>query len=172
MPILPLVEQKQMNADTIISPVVEMPETRKLSAATPGKSPIDNPSRYNPNANISPGVEQAMGQFSQEVSPAATGNIIRSYPPPQMVYKGHQTVQKSNYANFNMDNFTGRTYPGIQDPAKARGVYMNGLQIPNQPYNNGNVQAPANRYPMTPISAVGQGQQPFLTSSPVDTTPY
>lgn len=172
MPILPLVEQKQMNADTIISPVVEMPESRKLSV-TPGKSPIDNPSRYNPNANISPGVDQTLSQFPDAVSSAAAGNIIHSYPPPQMMYKGHQSVQKSNYGNFNMDgNFTGRTYPGIQDPAK-RGVYMNGLQIPtNQPYNNGSVPNSANRYPMTPISAVGQGQQPFLTSSPVDTTPY
>lgn len=168
MPILPLVEQKQMNADTIISPVVEMPESRKLSV-TPSRSPVDNPSRYNPNSTLAPGIDPSFGQY-----PDATSH---TYPPPQLVpYKnqGQVQAQKSSYAGYTVENvpsYTGRTYPGLQEPAKARGAYVNSLQIPSQPYLNGSMQNGANRFPMTPVSAIGQ-QQGVFTSSPVDTTPF
>ncbi|KAF2109429.1 hypothetical protein BDV96DRAFT_235818 [Lophiotrema nucula] len=174
MPILPLVEQKQMNADTIISPVVEIPESRKITG-TPSKSPVDNPSRYNPNANISAALDPSFGHLNQDTSGAVASNVMHTYPPPQMMYNNQQPVQKSNYANYVANNggkIPGGTYPQVQDPSKARGVYVNGLQIPNQPYHNGNMQGGPNRFPMTPISAIGQGNQGFLTSSPVDTTPF
>lgn len=177
MPILPLVEQKLMNADTIISPVVEMPESHKLSA-TPSRSPVDNPSRYNPNANstFAPGIDPSFGQFPQDMSPSGVAsNVMHTYPPPQMMAFKNQPPgqQKNNYTNYAMDNtqnYPGRTYPGLQEPTKVRGAYVNGLQIPNQPYHNGGIQNGPNRFPMTPVSAIGQ--QPVFTSSPVDTTPY
>lgn len=175
MPILPLVEQKQMNADTIISPVVEMPETRKLST-TPNRSPVDNPSRYNPNSTLAPGIDPSFGQYSPDASSGAASSVMHTYPPPQMVaYKNQQPVQKASYANYaaeNMQNYSGRTYPGLQEPVKARGAYVNNLQIPNQPYLNGNIQNGPSRFPMTPVSAIGQQQQSPFTTSPVDTTPY
>lgn len=178
MPILPLVEQKQMNADTIISPVVEMPEARKLSV-TPSKSPIENPSRYNPNANstLAPGIDPSFSQFPQDTSAGgAASNVMHTYPPPQLMqYKTQQPAQKANYGNYgveNAQNYSGQTYPGLQEPPKARGAYVNGLQIPNQPYLNGNMQNGPNRYPMTPVSAIAQQHQAVFTSSPVDTTPF
>ncbi|KAF2874922.1 hypothetical protein BDV95DRAFT_603704 [Massariosphaeria phaeospora] len=176
MPILPLVEQKQMNADTIISPVVEMPETRKLSA-TPTKSPVENPSRYNPNSTLAPGIDPSFGQFPQDAtsSGVASNNAMHTYPPPQMVaYKNQSPMAKSNYANYGLDNtqnFVGRTYPGLQEAPKARGAYVNGLHIPNQAYINGNMHAGTNYFPMTPVSAIAQ-QQAVFTTSPVDTTPF
>ncbi|ORX95303.1 hypothetical protein BCR34DRAFT_199602, partial [Clohesyomyces aquaticus] len=175
MPILPLVEAKQMNADTIISPVVEMPESRKLSV-TPNRSPVDNPSRYIPNntSTLAPGIDPSFGQFPPETSPStATSNVMHTYPPPQLVaYRNQQAPAKTNYGNFvdNGQNY-GRSYPGLQEPPKNRGAYVNGLQIPNQPYHNGSIQNGPNRYPMTPVSAIGQ-QQAVFTTSPVDTTPY
>jgi hypothetical protein len=181
MPILPLVEQKQMSADTIISPVVEMPESRKLST-TPNRSPIDNPSRYNPIANttLAPGIDPSFGHFPQDSSSTgAASSVMHTYPPPQMVnFKNHQQpVQKTPYANYGLDgtqSYSGQTYPGLQEPAKARGPYINGLQIPNQPYVNGNIQNGPSRYPMTPSSAIGQQQQQqaVFTSSPVDSNSY
>lgn len=182
MPILPLVEQKQMNADTIISPVVEMPESRKLSA-TPGRSPIDNPSRYIPNTNstLAPGIDpSSFGQIPQDPSSSSVAsNVMHTYPPPQMMnYKTQQPAQKMGYNNYGMDNtqnYSGQTYPGLQEPPKARGAYangLNGLHIPNQPFVNGNMHSGPNRFPMTPVSAIAQQHPAVFTSSPVDTTPF
>ncbi|KAF2462998.1 uncharacterized protein BDR25DRAFT_397354 [Lindgomyces ingoldianus] len=178
MPILPLVEQKQMNADTVISPVVEMSESRKLSV-TPSRSPIDNPSRYMPNNNstLAPGIDPSFGQFPPDNSSSTVApNVMHTYPPPQLVaYRNQPGPQKGNYTNFvpeDSQSYAVRSYPGLQEPPKARGAYVNGLQIPSQPYHNGNIQNGPNRYPMTPISAIGQQQQAVFTTSPVDTTPY
>jgi hypothetical protein len=166
MPILTLVEQKQLNADSIISPVVEMPESRKLSM-TPNRSPIDNnPSRYNPSSTLAPGIDP-YGQYPQDSKPAEASNAMQTYPPPQMVpYKGHQAAQVNGYANYAVNNgqtYPSQTYPGLQQPPKPHNGYANGLQIPNQSYPNG-------QYGMTPISTVQQQQQSMYIESPVETT--
>ena len=181
MPILPLVEQKQMNADTIISPVVEIPESRKLSV-TPNRSPIDNPSRYNPNANttLAPGIDPSFGHYPQDPNSAgAMSNVMHTYPPPQMLnFKGNpQVVPSNNYTSYGMNapqSYSGQTYPGLQESVKGSGPYnMNGLQISAQPYLNGNIQNGPNRgYPMTPVSALPQQQPSIFTSSPVDSATY
>lgn len=174
MPILPLVDQKQISSDTVISPVIEMPETRKLSA-TPKRSPVDNPSRYNPNSTLAPGIDPSYSQYPSD-SPGAATNAMHTYPPPQMVaYKNApEPIPNGNYANYSMQNshnYSGRTYPGLQEPAKARGAYVNNLHIPNQPYLNGNLQNGVSRFPMTPVSAVGQ-QPAMFSTSPVDAPPF
>ena len=85
MLILPLLERTQFSADTIISPVVELPESRKLSA-TPGKSPIENPSRYNPNTTLVPGIDPSFGQFPQDPSSSdIASDAMHTYQPPQMM---------------------------------------------------------------------------------------
>jgi hypothetical protein len=166
MPILTLVEQKQLNADSIISPVVEMPESRKLSA-TPGRSPIDNPSRYVPTSTLAPGIDP-YGHYPQDSKPETAANVMQTYPPPQMVpYKGPQSAQVNGYANYAVNNgqsYPSQTYPGLQQPPKPQNGYVNGLQIPTQPYSNG-------QYGMTPVSAVQQ-QQAMYTDSPVETTAF
>lgn len=174
MPILPLVEKKQMNADTIISPVVEMPENRKLSV-TPNRSPIDNPSRYNPTSTLAPGIDPSFGQYpSAAATNTGTSGAMHTYPPPQMLpYKADGQTQNSSYTNFaneNVQGFGGRTYPGLQEPAKGRNSYVNNLQIPNQQFLNGSMQNGANRVPMTPASSIGQ--QSIFTDSPIDSGPY
>jgi hypothetical protein len=166
MPILTLVEQKQLNADSIISPVVEMPESRKLSI-TPGRSPIDNnPSRYNPTSTLAPGIDP-YGQYPQDAKPEIASTTMHTYPPPQMVpYKSSQPAQVNGYANYAVNNnqaYPSQTYPGLQQPPKPHNGYVNGLQIPNQPYVNG-------QYGMAPVSAVQQ--QALYTDSPVDTTAF
>jgi hypothetical protein len=165
MPILTLVEQKQLNADSIISPVVEMPESRKLSI-TPNRSPVDNPSRYNPSSTLAPGIDP-YGQLPQDAEPDATSNTMHTYPPPQMVpYKNQQPAQLNGFANYAVNtgqNYPNQTYPGLQQPPKPHSGYMNGLQIPNQTFPNG-------QYGMAPVSAVQQ--QAMYTDSPVDTTAF
>jgi hypothetical protein len=169
MPILTLVEQKQLNADSIISPVVEMPEARKHSI-TPGRSPLDNPSRYNPSSTLAPGIDP-YGQFPQDAKSEVASSVMHTYPPPQMVpYKSPQPVQVNGYANYAVNNsqtYPSQTYPGLQQPPKPHNGYLNGLQIPNQPYANG-------QYGMTPVSAVQQQQQQqtMYTDSPVDTSAF
>ncbi|KAH7076764.1 hypothetical protein BKA63DRAFT_289326 [Paraphoma chrysanthemicola] len=165
MPILPLVEQKQLNADSIISPVVELPENRKLSI-TPNRSPVDNPSRYNPSSTLAPGIDP-YSHLPQDAKPDTASNAMHTYPPPQMVpYKNQQPTQPNGFANFAVNNgqvFTNQTYPGLQQPPKPHNGYMHGLQIPNQAFPNG-------QYGMTPVSAVQQ--QAMYTDSPVDTTAF
>ncbi|KAF2634641.1 hypothetical protein P280DRAFT_413317 [Massarina eburnea CBS 473.64] len=184
MPILPLVEQKQMSADTIISPVVEIADKGRLSA-TPNRSPIDNPSRYNPNAStLAPGIDPSHTSFGKYTSdPSQSGvavasNMMHTYPPPQMVASPQtNSAYINNYTNSATENgqqvYNGRTtYPGL-DPSKTKGTYVNNLQIPShQSFMNGNM---ANRFPITPVSAVPpqmQQQQGVFTDSPVDATPY
>lgn len=171
MPILPLVENKQLNADSIISPVVEIPESRKLSA-TPNRSPIDNPSRYNPNSTLAPGIDPS-GLYPHDPKPEMASNVMHTYPPPQMVpYKNPQQTQMNGYANYgaqNGHNYANQTYPGLQEPPKPRSGYGNGLQIPNQGFHAGNMQNGMTQYGMSPVSTVQQ-QQSLYTDSPVDTT--
>lgn len=168
MPILTLVEQKQLNADSIISPVVEMPESRKLSM-TPNRSPIDNnPSQYNASSTLAPGIDP-YGQYPQDSKPDVASNGMHTYPPPQMVpYKGPQAVQVNGYATYPVNNgqtHPSQTYPGLQQPPKPHNGYANGLQIPSQPFPNG-------QYGMTPVSAVQQQQQSMYTDSPIGTTAF
>ncbi|KAH7379220.1 hypothetical protein DE146DRAFT_625587 [Phaeosphaeria sp. MPI-PUGE-AT-0046c] len=164
MPILTLVEQKQLNADSIISPVVEMPDSRKLSI-TPGRSPVENPSRYNPGSTLAPGIDPYR-QYPQD-TPDPVTTPMHTYPPPQLVpYRSPQSGQVSgfNYPLNTGQNYPSQTYPGLQQPPKPNNTYVNGLQIPTQPYANG-------QYGMTPVSVVQQ-QQPMYTDSPVDTTAF
>ncbi|KAI4708938.1 hypothetical protein J4E89_006340 [Alternaria sp. Ai002NY15] len=171
MPILTLVDQKQLNADSIISPVVELPESRKLSI-TPGRSPLDNPSRYNPNAAYAPGIDPH-SLYSQETKSQAGSTPMQTYPPPQMAPPPTQTSGYANYVANNATNFTNQTYPGLQVPRKPHNGYTNGLQIPSQPYQNGNMQNGVQQYGMNPVNTVQQ-QQSLYTDSPVDatTTPF
>lgn len=165
MPILTLVEQKQLNADSIISPVVEMPEGRKLSM-TPNRSPIDNGSRLDTASTLAPGIDP-YGHFPRDAKAEVAASAMHTYPPPQMVpFKGQQPPQASGYAAFvaSGQNYPNQTYPGLQQPPKPHNGYANGLQIPNQPYGNG-------QYPMTPVSAVQQ-QQAMYTDSPVESTSF
>ncbi|CAO2656645.1 Nn.00g054480.m01.CDS01 [Neocucurbitaria sp. VM-36] len=174
MPILPLVDQKQLNADSIISPVVEIPESRKLSV-TPNRSPIDNLSRYNPNSTLAPGIDPS-GLYPHDTTPEVAASVMHTYPPPQMVpYKTQQPTQVNGYTNYPTNtgqNYPNQTYPGLQEPAKPRSGYANGLQIPNQPYHTSNLQNNVNQYGMSPVSTVQQQQQAMYTDSPVDTTAF
>ncbi|KAF1842675.1 uncharacterized protein K460DRAFT_290025 [Cucurbitaria berberidis CBS 394.84] len=173
MPILPLVDQKQLNADSIISPVVEIPESRKLSI-TPNRSPIDNMSRYNPNSTLAPGIDPS-ALYPHDTKPEAASSVMHTYPPPQMApYKNQQPAQMNGYANYAANsgqNYPNQTYPGLQEPPKLRSGYDDGLQIPNQPLHNGNIQNTVTQYGMSPVSAVQQ-QQTIYTDSPVDTAAF
>jgi hypothetical protein len=180
MPILPLVEQKHMNADTIISPVIEIPESK--FSRTPSKSPVDNPSRYKPNmtsSTLAPGIDpSSFGKFPPDMTPSAPASAgMHTYPPPQyMNYKSQQQEpeQKNGYNNYGMDNISvqnnnmGQTYPGLQPGSRPRSPYPNGQHqiASNQQYAN------TNSFPVTPISVVGPPPPALFTSSPVDTTTY
>ncbi|KAF2196983.1 hypothetical protein GQ43DRAFT_382061 [Delitschia confertaspora ATCC 74209] len=177
MPILPLVEQKQINAETVISPVVEIPEHSRLSTS-PGKPVLDNPSRYNPpNSTFAPGLGSSFLQYPMDTSPSRlTASVTHTYPPPQLLAYRTQQQAQANYMPTPVQttqNFLGQSYPGLHRPPKPRGAYVNELLIPNQqqPYLNGNIQSGPNQYPMTPISALGQEQQqPIFSTSPVETS--
>ncbi|KAH8732854.1 hypothetical protein GQ44DRAFT_721098 [Phaeosphaeriaceae sp. PMI808] len=165
MPILSLVEQKQLNADSIISPVVEIPEGQKLSV-TPNRSPIDNPSRYNPNSTLAPGIDP-YSQFPQDSKPEAAPGVMHTYPPPQMMpYKSQQPAQANSYTTYPVNNapvYANHTYPGLQQSPKAHNGYVNGLQTQSQPYSNG-------QYGMTPVSVVQS--HPMHTDSPIDSAGF
>ncbi|RMZ66798.1 c2h2 finger domain-containing [Pyrenophora seminiperda CCB06] len=167
MPILPLVKQKHLNADSIISPVVELPESRKLSV-TPTRSSVDNPSRYDPKASYAPGLNP-QSLFSEDLKQQGVSTTIQTYPPPQMVQPSPQANGYASYAANNTSSYSNQTYPGLQVAPKPHVAYANGLMVHGQPYQNGNMQNGLEQYGMTPISTVQQ-QQSIYTDSPVDTT--
>ncbi|KAJ4382819.1 hypothetical protein N0V86_002043 [Didymella sp. IMI 355093] len=157
MPILPLVEQKMLNADTIISPVQEFPDSRKLSAAFTRKPVGSSSSQNSPNTTFAPGINP----FSRVPSSSPAGPVadaMHSYPPPQMV-----PPQQSGYAAYAANNahYSNQTYPGLQNPPRSPLVYTNGFNMQNTTYLN-----------MGPISAVQQQEQAMFTNSPTETTAF
>jgi hypothetical protein len=168
MPILPLVDQKQLNSDSIISPIVELPESRKL-CITPSRSPIHNPSRSHPSSTFAPGIDPR-NLYPQESKPQAASPTTQTYPPPQMVpYKAQQSAQVNGYSNYaaNAAQYPNQTYPGLQVPPKPHSGYINGLHLPSQPYQNGSMQNGVQQYGMAPVTAVQQ-QQSMYTDSPIN----
>jgi hypothetical protein len=157
MPILPLVEQKLLNADTIISPVQELPDARKLSAALTRK-PVPGSLQHSPSTTFAPGVNPFVQQSQNNNMIDAAANVMHSYPPPQMVPQS-----RGGYAAYAANNlhYSNQTYPGLQNPPKSPNVYTNGYQLQNQPYLN-----------MGPMSAVQQQDQAMFTNSPTETTAF
>ncbi|KAL5116273.1 hypothetical protein ACEQ8H_005831 [Pleosporales sp. CAS-2024a] len=165
-PILKLVEQKQLTADSIISPVVEMPNSRKLSLAS-NRSPMhNNPSRYNPSLSLAPGIDP-YSKLPPDMKSEVASAGMHTYPPPQMVqYRGPQGGQTNGYTNYPVSNgqsYPSQTYPGLQQLSKLNNNFNTGLQIPNQPFANG-------QYGVAPVSAMQQ--QSMYTDSPIDTTTF
>lgn len=173
MPILPLVDQKHLNADSIISPVVEIPESRKLSL-TPHRSPIDNRSRYHPSSTLAPGMDPQVA-YQQDTKPDMAANIMHTYPPPQMVpYQNPQAAVSNGYIAYaaaNSGHHMNQTYPAPQVARKPVNGFANGLQIPNTSYHPSSVHNNLDQYSVGPVSTVQQ-QQAMYTDSPVDTTAF
>ncbi|KAI8940418.1 hypothetical protein NX059_004107 [Plenodomus lindquistii] len=173
MPILTLVAQKQLNADSVISPVVELPDSRKLSI-TPSRSSNDNQSRYDHNPTFAPGIDPNT-VYAQDVKLEAAANVMHTYPPPQRVpYRAPQSAQPNSYSTFAASGnspYSNQTYPGVQGAPKPRNGHANGIQIPHQAYHPGTIQTGVEQYGMAP-SAVIQQQQAMYTDSPVDATAF
>jgi hypothetical protein len=181
MPILPLVEQKQISADTIISPI-EFPQTEM--STTPVRSPINNPSRYDPSTNGPSGFSAVQGldpnyvaKYSRGPSPSPlSSGVMHTYPPPNFAY-GAQGGPNAEYSGHGESSTAGymQSYPPVTQPPKApRGTYMDGLQIPSHTVRPGSggggspqTQTQGARYPITPVSAY-LDSQPQVFSSPVD----
>jgi hypothetical protein len=158
MPILPLVEQKVLNADTIISPVQELPDTRSLSAAVTRKPVNSNSPIYqSPSTTFAPGITP-FSQVPQNNPIEAAANVMHSYPPPQMV-----PPQQSGYAAYAANNvhYSNQTYPSLQNPPKSPMLYTNGFHMQNPTYLN-----------IGPVSAVQQQEQAMFTNSPTETTAF
>ncbi|KAF3001378.1 hypothetical protein E8E13_006723 [Curvularia kusanoi] len=157
MPILPLVEQKILNADTIISPVQELPDARKLSASITRKPVGGSPLPRSPNTTFAPGIDPfARVPHNNPTEPAA--GVMHSYPPPQMV-----APQQGGYAAYAANNalYSNQTYPGLQNPPRSPQVFNNGLDMHNPSYLN-----------MGPVSAIQQQDQALFTNSPTETTAF
>jgi hypothetical protein len=167
MPILPLVSQKQLNADSIISPIVELPESRKLSI-TPTRSPMDNALLYNTSSTYAPGIDP-QSLFPQDTKPQVASTTMQTYPPPQMVPPSNHINGYTNYGANNAGNYSNQTYPGLQIPPKPHNGYSGILQIPSQSYQHGSIPSGIQQYGMTPVSTVQQ-QQSMYTDSPVETS--
>lgn len=153
MPILPLVEQKVLNADTIISPVQELPDVRKAITRKPvGGSPLYHFS----NATFAPGVNP-FTRVPQNNMTGGEGHAMHSYPPPHMV------PQQGGYAAYAADNahYTNQTYPGLHKPPKSPQIFTNDYDMRNPSYVN-----------MGPVSAVQQQDQAPFTNSPTETTAF
>lgn len=175
MPILPLVEQKHMSADTVISPVLELPDAHKLSR-TPSKSPIDRSfqNKLSTTSTFAPGINPSFGNIPQHLSSTAVAsNVMQTYPPPQFVtYKNQQQVQIP-MSSFPMGSAldTSQTYPSLLEGSRPHTPYANGHRMMSHSRNNSNAQSDLTGVPtLGTISSSGQPQAASFTSSPVETT--
>lgn len=175
MPILPLVEKKPLDADSIISPVVEIPENRKLSV-TPSRSPIDNPSRYHPSSTLAPGIDPS-ALYASDTKAVVASSLMHTYPPPQVAPLQNNQVAVSNgyvtYAAGNTGNLANQTYPVPQLTRKPVNGFVNGL-TPSQSYHPSSVHNTNDPYGISPVSSVQQQQQQQImyTDSPIDTMAF
>lgn len=178
MPVLPLVDQKQVHADTIISPI---DVTHQEQLITPNKSPIDRSQQLSrpspaPVANFNP-------QYNQPYAPGYGQSVLRnnvappmhSYPPSMVGYTAAPLPQQAVYEhNAELPTtFDMRSYPGMidvptQERASVAGGGRGGAQQPSRP--SVNTQNSSNRYmPVTPDSAYGRTQ---IFESPVQTAHF
>lgn len=162
MPILPLVEQKLLNANTIISPIQELPDARKLSAAF-ARSPTNGSLQHSPNMTFAPGINP-FAQYPQNGQNEAAASVMHSYPPPQIV-----PAQQSGYAAYAANNvhYPNQTYPGLHNLPKPPNIYTNGLHVQDEAYMNGN-----SGFGMGHMSTVQQQEQAMFTNSPTETTAF
>ncbi|KAL0257462.1 hypothetical protein SLS55_008275 [Diplodia seriata] len=157
LPILRLVENNQVSADSIISPV-EKPHThrpRASSSAAPAGSDSNSKNSQSLSANSS------YSSYNQDAPAPATSNGMHTYPPPQFQHYGAQPRQQPqaavSYGGNMASSFTVRSYPL---PAAASGMRLD----PNQYASNGYPPA------ITPITDFAQGGQVF--HSPVEGAPF
>ncbi|KAH6638016.1 hypothetical protein C7974DRAFT_152435 [Boeremia exigua] len=157
MPILPLVEQKMLNADTIISPVQEFPDQRKLSAQFTRKPVGGSPSHHTAGTTFAPGINP-FSPVPQNNTPEAATSVMHSYPPPQLV-----PPQQGAYPVYagNSLPYSNQTYPGLQNPPKSPLVFTNGFDMQNPSYLS-----------LGPMSTVQQQDQAMFTNSPTETTAF
>ncbi|KAK0654384.1 hypothetical protein DIS24_g5282 [Lasiodiplodia hormozganensis] len=126
LPILPLVENKQLSADSVISPVERRRPRAASSAAENGKQESSANSSYS--------------SYNQDGPPA---NVMHTYPPPQFQHYGPQAPAAVSFGGDVASSFTVRSYPL---PATAHGMRLN----PNQ------YGYPPSITPITDIAAAGQ----------------
>ncbi|KAJ8107912.1 hypothetical protein OPT61_g8541 [Boeremia exigua] len=157
MPILPLVEQKLLNADTIISPVQEFPDTRKLSAQLTRKPVGRSPSHHSSVTTFAPGINP-FSPVPHENSTEAAANVMHSYPPPQMMPSQH-----GGYAAYGTNNvqYSNQTYPGLQNPPRSPMIFANDFNMQDPAYVG-----------MGPVAAIQQQDQAMFTNSPTETTAF
>ncbi|GME48964.1 Zinc finger C2H2-type protein [Neofusicoccum parvum] len=152
LPILPLVESKPLNADSIISPV-EKPQThrpRATSSAAPSNS-----SKYHQNLSVN----SSYSSYNQDAPSSATSNIMHTYPPPQFQSFRPQAQPQPQAANYGGDMTSGfavRSYPGLQGQSRLD---------PNQYASNG--YTPSITPPVTDYAQSGQ-----VFHSPVEAGPF
>lgn len=178
MPVLPLVEQKHVQADTIISPI-EVPHQEQL--ITPSKSPIDRAQQIKqhspvPPSNFNPQYNQTYPTpYAHNILPSnVAAPTMHTYPPPMVGYRAAPSPQPAVF-DYNSElptTFDMRSYPGMIDvPERAQA--RNGPRVPSQNHNRPSVNTQNNpsRYipPITPDSAFSHHQ---MFTSPVDTSGF
>ncbi|KAH7060613.1 hypothetical protein B0J12DRAFT_566425 [Macrophomina phaseolina] len=160
LPILPLVENKPLNADSVISPV-EKPQAnrgRATSSATPSNS-----SRYTRNLSVN----SSYSSYNQEAPPSGPSTVMHTYPPPQLSnYRGQaqhpqQQTQAAAYSSDVAPGFAVRSYPGS---AASSGMQGHNQLDPNQYAGSGYPPA------ITPVTDFAQSGQVF--HSPVEAGPF
>ncbi|KAF2836424.1 hypothetical protein M501DRAFT_238718 [Patellaria atrata CBS 101060] len=181
MPILTLVDQRQISADTIISPIDALPYSSVSPVAKTAQNPSAHSTGYLPQYNISSSNPTSRTNLTVGYTPFGTGSStpvsagsMHTYPPPQFVsnYKPQTAAQQSNYSYPVQaeTNYAIHSYPGLNVPSKPQTLPANAF-IAQEGHSNYSSNINGRFVPsITPIrTAYGQQQ---VYSSPVDTTPF
>ncbi|KAF2088131.1 hypothetical protein K490DRAFT_73107 [Saccharata proteae CBS 121410] len=177
LPVLSLVEQKNLNPDTIISPVeqVQPSRSRATSAASAGRAPqvaISSPSRYDQNPVLNNNTFNNGSSFpplSSDVgAPGTASGVMHTYPPPQVfAYRPPAQMQpqpqKRTQANAFQSDTTGASYAMSSYAGLPAG---NNMQVPARPIRNGYGPSRGNMqyvqgYHQMPPASYGGAQQSY-----------
>jgi hypothetical protein len=171
MPILPLIEQRNLSADTVISPVdfsqsstqADYSSTDAFSLA-PSNHPQFNTAN---NPSLGMGLDASMQFYSADMTPTSTTSQLgTTYPPPQLSY-GTNELSASSISN----SYGTHSYPGLSRPPKNSVNQLKGQNVDPTQLSDSFQYAAQTRLSPSVVPSSGYGETPMY-SSPVDTSSF
>ncbi|KAJ9648333.1 hypothetical protein H2199_001187 [Coniosporium tulheliwenetii] len=182
LPVLPLVEQKHLQPDSVISPV-DAQQQHRSQTTSPASAGLKNASPYidrkGPTHHLETGVGPLdMGSHTSGTQYPAVSTVaapvMHTYPPPQFANHGMLYPQNSyGYSGLSgtPGNFSGSSYPPVTSLAQSYGNTQSFVSGPSQPQQNRYPPHASSRFVPSVTPASAYGQQPMY-ASPTDATPF
>lgn len=182
LPVLPLVEQKHLQPDSVISPV-DAQQQHRSQTVSPASAVLKSGSPYISRNGSTHLRETGVGPLEMgfhtsgtqyPVVPTIAAPVMHTYPPPQFANHGvqyHQTSYAYNDLSNTPGNFSGSSYPPVASLAQSFGNAQSAASGPSQLQQHRYAPHASSRFIPSATPASAYGQQPMY-ASPTDATPF